>query len=134
MFLPRGQEPGLQGGPWPPHLFPEGRGREGGRGKEEGEKGGEAKRRGRGERQGGGGEGGGEARGRRGREGGEARGRGRARTNTLEVTSRACSVTSAVSDPVDCSLPGHFAHGILQARILEWLPFPSPEESSQSRD
>ena len=29
MFLPRGQEPGLQGGPWPPHLFPEGRGREG---------------------------------------------------------------------------------------------------------
>ena len=23
-------------------------------------------------------------------------------------------------DPVDCSLPGSSAHGILQARILEW--------------
>ena len=29
-------------------------------------------------------------------------------------------------DPVDCSLPGFSVHGILQARILEWLPFPSP--------
>ena len=28
--------------------------------------------------------------------------------------------------PWDCSLPGSFVHGILQARILEWLPFPSP--------
>ena len=24
-------------------------------------------------------------------------------------------------DPVDCSLPGSFVHGILQARILEWV-------------
>ena len=29
-------------------------------------------------------------------------------------------------DPVDCSPPGSSIHGILQARILEWLPFPSP--------
>ena len=29
-------------------------------------------------------------------------------------------------DPMDCSLPGSSVHGILQARILEWLPFPSP--------
>ena len=29
-------------------------------------------------------------------------------------------------DPVDCSLPGFSVHGILQARILEWVPFPSP--------
>ena len=28
---------------------------------------------------------------------------------------------SAVSDPMDCSLPGSSVHGILQARILEWL-------------
>ena len=27
---------------------------------------------------------------------------------------------------MDCSLPGSSIHGILQARILEWLPFPSP--------
>ena len=24
-------------------------------------------------------------------------------------------------DPMDCSLPGSFVHGILQARILEWI-------------
>ena len=29
-------------------------------------------------------------------------------------------------DPMDCRPPGSSAHGILQARILEWLPFPSP--------
>ena len=29
-------------------------------------------------------------------------------------------------DPMDFSLPGSSVHGILQARILEWLPFPSP--------
>ena len=30
-------------------------------------------------------------------------------------------------DPMDCSPPASSVHGILQARILEWLPFPSPE-------
>ena len=25
-----------------------------------------------------------------------------------------------LSDPMDCSLPGSFIHGILQARVLEW--------------
>ena len=29
-------------------------------------------------------------------------------------------------DPMDCSLPGSSVLGILQARMLEWLPFPSP--------
>ena len=28
--------------------------------------------------------------------------------------------------PVDCSPPGFSVHGILQARILEWLPCPPP--------
>ena len=27
---------------------------------------------------------------------------------------------------MDCSPPGSSVNGILQARILEWLPFPSP--------
>ena len=27
---------------------------------------------------------------------------------------------------MDCSLPGASVHGISQARILEWFPFPSP--------
>jgi len=30
---------------------------------------------------------------------------------------------------VDCSLPGSSVHGILQARILEWVAFPSPNSS-----
>ena len=29
-------------------------------------------------------------------------------------------------DPIDCSPPGSSVRGISQARILEWLPFPSP--------
>ena len=29
-------------------------------------------------------------------------------------------------DPMDCNLPGASVHGILQARILERLAFPSP--------
>ena len=29
-------------------------------------------------------------------------------------------------DRMACSLPGSSIHGIFQARILEWLPFPSP--------
>ena len=30
---------------------------------------------------------------------------------------------------MDCSLPGSSVHGILQARILEWVAFPSPNSS-----
>ena len=33
----------------------------------------------------------------------------------------------AGSDHVDCSLPGSSVHGIFQARVLEWVPLPSPE-------
>ena len=29
-------------------------------------------------------------------------------------------------DPMNCSSPGFSVHGFLQARILEWSPFPSP--------
>ena len=34
----------------------------------------------------------------------------------------------AFCDPMDCSLPGSPAHGILQARILEWVAMPSSRE------
>ena len=30
------------------------------------------------------------------------------------------------SNPMDCSLPGSSIHGIFQARVLEWVPLPSP--------
>ena len=29
-------------------------------------------------------------------------------------------------DPIDCNWPGSSVHGILQARILQWVPFLSP--------
>ena len=35
---------------------------------------------------------------------------------------------------MDYSPPGSSVHGILQAGILEWIPFPSPGESSWPRD
>ena len=37
-------------------------------------------------------------------------------------------------DPMDCSPPGLSVHGILQARILEWVAIPSSRGSSQPRD
>ena len=37
-------------------------------------------------------------------------------------------------DPVDCSLPGFSVHGILQARILEWVAISFSRGSSQPRD
>ena len=37
-------------------------------------------------------------------------------------------------DPMGCSPPGSFVHGILQARILEWVAMPSFRGSSYSRD
>ena len=38
-------------------------------------------------------------------------------------SSKSRSVVSD-SDPMDCSPPDSSAHGILQARILEWVAFP----------
>ena len=37
-------------------------------------------------------------------------------------------------DPTDCSTPGFSVHGILQARILEWVAIPFSRGSSQPRD
>ena len=37
-------------------------------------------------------------------------------------------------DPMDYSLPGSSVHGILQARILEWIAMPFFRGSTQSRD
>ena len=40
----------------------------------------------------------------------------------------------ALCDPMDCSPPGFSVHGILQARILEWIAMPSSRGSSGPRD
>ena len=37
-------------------------------------------------------------------------------------------------DPMDCSVPGSSVHGILQARILEWVAISSSRGSSRPRD
>ena len=37
-------------------------------------------------------------------------------------------------DPMDCSPPGSSVHGILSARILEWVAMPSSRGSSRPRD
>ena len=54
------------------------------------------------------------------------------------ISSCACilSFFSCVGlcDPMDCSLPGSSVHGILQARILEWVAMPSSRGSSWPRD
>ena len=36
-------------------------------------------------------------------------------------------------DPMDCNSPDSSVHGILQARILEWVAMPSSRGSSQPR-
>ena len=37
-------------------------------------------------------------------------------------------VMSDSLNPMDCSLPGSAVHGLVQARMLEWLPSPSPRD------
>ena len=36
-----------------------------------------------------------------------------------------------ICNPMDCIPPGSSVHGILQARILEWVAIPFSKESSQ---
>ena len=39
-----------------------------------------------------------------------------------------------LGNPTDCSPPGSFILGLLQARILEWVAIPFSREFSRSRD
>ena len=45
-----------------------------------------------------------------------------------------CFSCVQVCHPMDCSPPGSFVHGILQARILEWVAISSSRGSSQPKD
>ena len=42
------------------------------------------------------------------------------------------SVVPTLCDSVDCSLSGSSAHGILQARILEWVAIPFSRQGFSS--
>ena len=44
----------------------------------------------------------------------------------------AAELCPTVCDPVDCSPPGSSVHGMLQARILEWVAISSSRGSSQA--
>ena len=45
-----------------------------------------------------------------------------------------CNSHVRLCDPMDCSQPGSSVHGILQARILEWVAISFSRASSQPRD
>ena len=39
----------------------------------------------------------------------------------VKSESEVAQSCTTLSDPMDCSLPGSSAHGIFQARVLEWI-------------
>ena len=50
------------------------------------------------------------------------------------VRAKLLQLCPILCGPMDCSLPGSSVHGILQARILEWIAMPSSRASSLPRD
>ena len=53
---------------------------------------------------------------------------------TYESESEVAQSCPTLCNPVDCSPPGSSVHGILQARILEWVAISFSRGSSQLRD
>ena len=45
---------------------------------------------------------------------------------TMKSENEVAQSCPTLHDPMDCSLPGSSIHGIFQARVLEWVPLPSP--------
>ena len=54
--------------------------------------------------------------------------------NDLLSESEVAQLCLTLWDPVDCSPPGSSVHGILQARILEWVAISFSKGSSRPRD
>ena len=54
--------------------------------------------------------------------------------HTFPEVAEISIVTSSDDHPVDCSPPGSSLHGILQARILEWVATSFSRGSSRLRD
>ena len=50
------------------------------------------------------------------------------------VYAKSLQSCKAFCDSMDCRLLGSFVHGILQARVLEWVPISSSRRSSWPRD
>ena len=56
------------------------------------------------------------------------------RERTMHVRAKLLHSCPSFCDPSDCSLPGSFLNGIIQARILEWVAMSSSRGSSWPRD
>ena len=52
----------------------------------------------------------------------------------VKSESEVAQLCPTLIDPMDCPSPGSSVHGILQARILEWIAMPFSRGSSQPRD
>ena len=50
------------------------------------------------------------------------------------MKSKMLQLCRTLCDPRDCSLPGSYVRGFLQARILEWVAISSSRRSSGPRD
>ena len=50
------------------------------------------------------------------------------------MCAKSLQLCLTLCSPLDCSPPGSSVHGILQARILEWVAMPSSRGSSRPRD
>ena len=55
-------------------------------------------------------------------------------TSTMGMHAQSCQLCPTLCDPMDCSPPSSSAHGISQARILEWVAISSSKGSFWSRD
>ena len=53
---------------------------------------------------------------------------------SLHSESEVTQLCPTLCDPMDCSLPSSSIHGILQARILEWVAISFSRGSSRPRD
>ena len=62
---------------------------------------------------------------------GHARGFFNLETEWVSEVAQSCP---SLCDPVDCSPPGSSVHGIIQARILEWVAISFSRGSSRPRD
>ena len=65
---------------------------------------------------------------------GKMAGTDKLKTRVTECMVLVAELCMTLYDPMDCSPPGFSVHGILQARILEWVAISFSRGSSQSRD
>ena len=49
---------------------------------------------------------------------------------TAAAAAKSLQLCPTLCDPIEDSPPGYSVHGILQARILEWIAIPSPGDLS----